>query len=663
MYLEHIIKNDDYVSKQEEEEPKQHSVVSRGNIVCLLTIDDQFGDDMVSSSLVKKMGFEIDSDAMPYHVNIIRQDKSRQSAAGRFIVKVSNGIKNMNAAQGVIIANSIPPSVREGMGISSGLLLFRKREMMAVYVEKPFLNLTKSEYAIVMSKNKESNPTSCTAPSVGQVQEFINELPKSEEQTQLIMKDMQHILVTVLGDSLYSCFNSKETRNLLEHVESLPTEGTRGGVVRKSESICAKPASAIPEKQGNRMISYLCPKIIVKNGHQETCIPKETEWKTLFKPITEFREFLVMSTKRSNQPKLLWTDQTRRLYNNLNGYYGMIEMQPSIQELLTLTIPSSGKDMAGMKLINKEVNMCAILLIIMENHNRSWRMYMDGQDVNCYIHCQDCIVGLFCRLLKYSKISLDSPYHQIIFNHRGELNKRLHALARIHEQLVFAIGLHIDWGKCYTLGEPIVIPHVNLHANDIIAEKENNITPIHDLTTLAHLRQVQNHQGLGWFHILLIKSCNSMSSLLIDCTSRGKIRRAEKLRITTKPCTALEVVRKSIKDFKVHGGLSTSSVGAFSLKAREHKNLQQICVWNLGTFDVFNIIHAYQYHTKIEENSRTSSFEEGAPDAGQNVAQEPISFYYGQVLIGGPFKASWALGESLGPDTFVRQSPRDHQYL
>ena len=50
-------------------------------------------------------------------------------------------------------------------------------------------------------------------------------------------------------------------------------------------------------------------------------------------------------------------------------------------------------------------------------------------------------------------------------------------------------------------------------------------------------------------------------------------------------------------------------------------------------------------------------------DVAQNVAQEPIFYYYGQVLIGGPFKGFWALGESLGPDTSVRQSPRDHKYL
>ena len=70
----------------------------------------------------------------------------------------------------------------------------------------------------------------------------------------------------------------------------------------------------------------------------------------------------------------------------------MIEMQKNIQELLTITIPSSGigklphhiisqnkcqilfgqdKDMAGMKLINEEVNMCALLVIIMEKQNRS----------------------------------------------------------------------------------------------------------------------------------------------------------------------------------------------------------------------------------------------------------------------------------------------------
>ena len=53
---------------------------------------------------------------------------------------------------------------------------------------------------------------------------------------------------------------------------------------------------------------------------------------------------------------------------------------------------------------------------------------------------------------------------------------------------------------------------------------------------------------------------------------------------------------------------------------------------------------------------------EGHTDVGQTVAQEPIFYYYGHVLIGGPLKAFWALGESLEPNTFVRKSPRDHKY-
>ena len=686
--LAHVIKNNDHASTREEDERQQHCDVSKGDTIKdnigLLCIDDRVGDDMVSACLVKKMGFEIENNTMPYHINMICQDKSKQRPTDRFLLKVPNGMKNTDEEKGGVIATCMPLSVREAVEISSGLLLFRRREMMTVYVEKHFLNLPKSECAILMSKNIESNPLIFTALSVGQVQELINELPKSEEilQTQFIMKDMQHIInqvpVTMLADFLYASFTSEENRNLPEHVDLLPSEGTTEGVVRKSESICARPASAIPKKSRKLDDIIFMSKDNCQKGCQETCMLKESEWKTSFKPITEFCEFLVMSTKRSNHPKILWIDQTRTLYRNLKRYYGMTEMPPSIQELLTLTIPSSSieklphhkisqnkfqivfqilsKDMAGMKLINEEVNMCALLLIIMEKQNCSWRMYMDGQDIKCYIHCQDCIVGLFCRLLKYSKMSLYSPYHQIIFNHRGEHNKRLHPLARIHEQLVFAIGLHIDWENYYTMGESIAIPHVIMHANDIIADKEN-IAAIHDLLMLANLHQDQNYQGLGWFHIPFIKSCSSVWTLFIDCTGIGKLRWAEKLRIKKKLCTALELVQKDIMEPFLLVRLEPS-----------HSKQRSITTYNIYVAGIFvlltySILFTLIYLTENEENSRTSSFEEGAPDVGQNVTHEPIFYYYGQVLIGGPLNAYWAKGASLRPDTFVRKSPWDHKYL
>ena len=72
------------------------------------------------------------------------------------------------------------------------------------------------------------------------------------------------------------------------------------------------------------------------------------------------------------------------------------------------------------------------------------------------------------------------------------------------------------------------------------------------------------------------KSCKSKRTLSID-TGIGKISWAEKLRIKNKLCTALEIVQEYIEDFKVHGGLCTSPVGALPFKAGEHKNLH-ICV-------------------------------------------------------------------------------------
>ena len=58
-----------------------------------------------------------------------------------------------------------------------------------------------------------------------------------------------------------------------------------------------------------------------------------------------------------------------------------------------------------------------------------------------------------------------------------------------------------------------------------------------------------------------------------------------------------------------------------------------ISFWTSCDSNIFHLSHHSIYLTENEENSRTSSFEEGAPNVAQNVAQEPIFYYYGQVLI------------------------------
>ena len=124
----------------------------------------------------------------------------------------------------------------------------------------------------------------------------------------------------------------------------------------------------------------------------------------------------------------------------------------------------------------------------------------------------------------------------------------------------------IDWKKCHYTGDAGNYPRI-MHGNDIIA-KEQNISAIHILRTLANIHQDQNYQRLGWFHIPFLKSCRSKWTLSIDCTGIGKISWAEKPRIKNKLCVALEIVQEYITDFKVHGGLSTSPAWSPPIQSR-----------------------------------------------------------------------------------------------
>ena len=83
--------------------------------VCLLSIDDQFGDNMPSACLVKKTRFEIEHNPMPYHINMIRQEGGKQRPTDRFLLKVPNGMKNTDEEKGGVIASCMPLSIKEAV--------------------------------------------------------------------------------------------------------------------------------------------------------------------------------------------------------------------------------------------------------------------------------------------------------------------------------------------------------------------------------------------------------------------------------------------------------------------------------------------------------------------------------------------------------------------
>ena len=69
----------------------------------------------------------------------------------------------------------------------------------------------------------------------------------------------------------------------------------------------------------------------------------------------------------------------------------------------------------------------------------------------------------------------------------------------------------------------------------------------------------------------------------------------------------------------------------------------------------------YTFRVLLKEFLKLFKCLASSGDVAQNAAQEPIFYYSRPVHIGGPFKAYWVMGESLGADRFYRRSHRDPQ--
>ena len=207
-----------------------------------------------------------------------------------------------------------------------------------------------------------------------------------------------------------------------------------------------------------------------------------------------------------------------------------------------------------------------------------------------------------------------------------------------------------------------------VHANHIIA-KEETITSIHDLTTPRNIHEERSYQGLAWFYIPPLVIASAMLTVFIHCTSKIETEWTGELqttwqKITNVLCTTLTLLQNFIIHFEVRNELYTIQVQAFLFQGWRHNNIEgemwwkimrkfkgRLCnptyrkqskmidellqnsFWTPCDANLFHLSHHSIYLTENEENSRTSSFEEGAPDAAHNVAQEPIFYCYGKFLL------------------------------
>ena len=341
----------------------------------------------------------------------------------------------------------------------------------------------------------------------------------------------------------------------------------------------------------------------------------------------------------------------------------MLDTLPSIQDLRQMAISSSdftksplykifhqtnqillcqSESLFNMQLRNGRINLFVLPAFPKHKDNRNWKLCIGNPSIKILVSSRIVTSYLDYNLGMppvYLTTNWNCPFHQINSEQKEP---------------------QVDCKKCHFMGDAANYPGFNLHANDIMA-KEQNITFIHDLTRLANIHQDQNYQGLGWFHIPFTKSRSSTFTLFFYWIRKGKIIRTEELRVKNKLFTVLELVQKYVMHLQTHSGLSTGVVGAFPLKAGEHnkiqekssckeqgtrvtrkdigkckgkisnptykrlskmiEDLQQNPLRNPCISNFFYMCHVYYYLTENEDHSRTSSFEEGAPDVGQIKAQ------------------------------------------
>ena len=210
----------------------------------------------------------------------------------------------------------------------------------------------------------------------------------------------------------------------------------------------------------------------------------------------------------------------------------------------------------------------------------------------------------------------------------------------------------------------VVIPEYIVNHQDITDDK-GKITTIMDMKALTSIYHKDNNYAIASLCRRHIKNVGSIAAKTTKCILRENYiytikREIKRWKMKDKHHTAVQLLQMFTEYFRIQSRLSTVWARGYPCPAREHNiiqreksckarkkrvtrndmwkckeqisyptytklakmkyNLQHISVRNLRNYEFFIIIHPYYYFTENQENSRTSSFEEGAPDVGHTAA-------------------------------------------
>ena len=483
-----VIKDEDHVSKQPEEEPHMHSAVSTGcfinSNVCFNSIHDKVGGVMVvrkedNLSQIEEAGGIFEP----------KEIKSNAAISTSVITDQLQELKNDFESSEEMMKIPTPMcTIQHEIKLIFGPCLHNLLRNGAKHIQ--ILQDKVNNYLLGTTLVTE-NISPCALPDLLELNEYQISKKYLENQTLRItckarfpIKFLDYMLGILCRSWIHSTMNfngrcqqssmqariqphsmltQQEYLHQPEPVHLLAKESLTESILRRYESFCGHAEkSALPKNHENWRTLNLFPKM--KNRYLQTCIPKDSEWKTAFRATAKCCEFLVMCRK----------------------------------------------------------SICAQSILLMNKEKCSWRKCIGNHAVKTRFKSTipTYSLGIFGRSWINFMINLKISDQWIGNEEAGKYETKFRANARIIDLLDFPMEPHNDWMNCHLMGDTKVYTSFLVHTNDITTIEEK-ITAIKDPKTCRNINEDESYHKLAGFYIRLLVNPSAMLSVFIDCT--GKI--------------------------------------------------------------------------------------------------------------------------------------------
>nr|GEY01134.1 putative reverse transcriptase domain-containing protein [Tanacetum cinerariifolium] len=288
--------------------------------VCIVIIDGGSCDNMVATSMLEKLGLDVQDHPEPYQLTWLKKEVSSSMIARLNMMAFLNTYSFRKEGLNIVLA---PLDSLQ----NADAHILTKSQLVGLTKLNPQLIML----ALVITQANLVVPLipDLVQPLLSQFQDvFFDDIPTGLP----LMRDIQHCIDFISGSTILNKHAYRMHPKEFEELQKQVTELLKKGLIHESMSPCAVPALLVPKHDGTfRMcidsravnkitVKYRFPiprfddlidqlhgarifsKIDLRSGYHQIHMHPGDEWKTAFKTRDELYEWMIMPFSLSNSP-------------------------------------------------------------------------------------------------------------------------------------------------------------------------------------------------------------------------------------------------------------------------------------------------------------------------------------------------------------------------